>query len=117
MAKQKLSYICSECGHVYPKWVGRCTECGEWNTITEQVELPRAAVKSGRTLKPKTLGEISADDDPRRAAQGVGIARKTMRVVTQNVILAIGLKAVILILCQIAGDVPRVLLYVGFPEY
>ena len=66
MAKQKLSYICSECGHVYPKWVGRCTECGEWNTITEQVELPRAAVKSGRTLKPKTLGEISADDDPRR---------------------------------------------------
>ncbi|MBO6230237.1 MAG: DNA repair protein RadA [Ruminiclostridium sp.] len=65
MAKQKVSYICSECGHIYPKWVGRCTECGEWNTITEQVELPRASVKSGRTLKPKTLGEISADDDPR----------------------------------------------------
>lgn len=66
MAKQKVSYICSECGHVYPKWVGKCTECGAWNSITEQVELPRAAVKSGRTLKPKTLGEISADDDPRR---------------------------------------------------
>ena len=65
MAKQKVSFICSECGHIYPKWVGRCTECGEWNTITEQVELPRATVKSGRTLKPKTLGEISADDDPR----------------------------------------------------
>ena len=65
MAKQKVSYICSECGHVYPKWVGRCTECGEWNTITEQVELPRAAVKSGRTLTPKTLGDISSDDDPR----------------------------------------------------
>ncbi len=66
MAKQKVSYICSECGHVYPKWVGKCTECGAWNSITEQVELSRAAVKSGRTLKPKTLGEISADDDPRR---------------------------------------------------
>lgn len=66
MAKQKVSYICSECGHVYPKWVGRCTECGAWNSITEQEELPRASVKSGRTLKPKTLGEISADDDPRR---------------------------------------------------
>ncbi|MBP3856690.1 MAG: DNA repair protein RadA [Ruminiclostridium sp.] len=65
MAKQKVSYICSECGHVYPKWVGRCTECGEWNTITEQVELPRAAVKSGRTLKPKMLSEIDANDDPR----------------------------------------------------
>ena len=65
MAKQKVSYICNECGHVYPKWVGRCTECGEWNTITDQVELPRAAVKSGRTLKPKTLSEIDANDDPR----------------------------------------------------
>ncbi len=65
MAKQKVSYICSECGHVYPKWVGRCTECGEWNTVTEQEETPRAHVKSGRTLKPKTLGEISVKDDVR----------------------------------------------------
>lgn len=63
MAKTKISYICSECGHVYPKWVGKCTECGEWNTVSEQVELPRAAVKSGRVLKPKTIGEISCDDD------------------------------------------------------
>ena len=44
---------------------------------------------------------VIMDDDPRRAAQGVGIARKTMRVVAQNVILAIGLKAVILILCAV----------------
>ncbi len=65
MAKQRTSYICSECGHVYPKWVGRCTECGEWNTVTEQEETPRARVKSGRTLKPKTLGEISVKDDVR----------------------------------------------------
>ena len=65
MAKQKVSYICSECGHIYPKWVGRCTECGEWNTVSEQVELPRASVKSGRTLKPKGLSDISCDDDVR----------------------------------------------------
>ena len=65
MAKQRVSYICSECGHVYPKWVGRCTECGEWNTVSEQTELPRAAVKSGRTLKPKIISDISCDDDLR----------------------------------------------------
>lgn len=65
MAKRRASYICSECGHVYPKWVGRCTECGEWNTVSEQVELPRAAVKSGRTLKPKTLSEITGQEDIR----------------------------------------------------
>lgn len=65
MAKQKVSYICSECGHTYPKWVGRCTECGEWNTVSEQVELPCASVKSGRTLKPKGLSDINCDDDYR----------------------------------------------------
>lgn len=65
MAKQRASYICNECGHVYPKWVGRCTECGEWNTVSEQVELPRATVKSGRTLKPKTLSEITGQEDIR----------------------------------------------------
>lgn len=65
MAKQRASYICSECGRVYPKWVGRCTECGEWNTVSEQVELPRAVVKSGRTLKPKTLSEITGQEDIR----------------------------------------------------
>lgn len=65
MAKQRASYICNECGHVYPKWVGRCTECGEWNTVSEQVELPRAVVKSGRTLKPKTLSEITGQEDIR----------------------------------------------------
>ena len=65
MPKQKVSFICSECGHIYPTWVGRCTECGEWNTVTEQVELPRASVKSGRTLKPHTLGEISTTEELR----------------------------------------------------
>lgn len=75
MAKQKVSYICSECGHIYPKWVGRCTECGEWNTITEQVELPRASVKSGRTLKPKILTDISVKDDPRCSTGSVELDR------------------------------------------
>lgn len=65
MAKQRVSYICSECGHIYPKWVGRCTECGEWNTVSEQIELPRAAVKSGRMLKPKSLSEITGQEDIR----------------------------------------------------
>jgi len=36
MKKQKsLIYKCSSCGHEEPKWLGRCPECGEWNTLIE----------------------------------------------------------------------------------
>jgi DNA repair protein RadA/Sms len=34
--KQKtFVFRCSSCGHEEPKWLGRCPECGEWNTLTE----------------------------------------------------------------------------------
>jgi DNA repair protein RadA/Sms len=34
--KGKTTYFCTECGNETPKWQGRCTACGSWNTITEQ---------------------------------------------------------------------------------
>ena len=37
MAKQKTQYICQNCGASYPKWVGKCENCGEWNTLVEQI--------------------------------------------------------------------------------
>jgi DNA repair protein RadA/Sms len=34
--KQKsIIFVCSACGHEEPKWLGRCPECGEWNSLTE----------------------------------------------------------------------------------
>jgi DNA repair protein RadA/Sms len=36
MKKQKtVVYQCSSCGHEEPKWLGRCPECQEWNTLIE----------------------------------------------------------------------------------
>jgi DNA repair protein RadA/Sms len=36
MKKQRLTvYRCSSCGHEEPKWLGRCPECGEWNSLVE----------------------------------------------------------------------------------
>ena len=37
MAKLKTVFICSNCGVDSPKWIGKCPECGEWNTYTEEV--------------------------------------------------------------------------------
>ncbi|MQY61284.1 DNA repair protein RadA [bacterium] len=36
--KQKTAFICQNCGFHSPKWLGRCPNCGEWNTLIEEVE-------------------------------------------------------------------------------
>ncbi len=36
MAKSKTIYVCSECGYETPRWLGRCPDCGNWNTLQEQ---------------------------------------------------------------------------------
>ena len=37
MAKIKTRYVCQECGSAQPKWMGRCPDCSEWNTLVETV--------------------------------------------------------------------------------
>jgi DNA repair protein RadA/Sms len=35
MKKEKVEYVCNECGSIYSRWQGQCKECKEWNTIIE----------------------------------------------------------------------------------
>ncbi len=37
--KQKIIYVCQNCGSQFHKWSGRCLNCGEWNTISEEIEI------------------------------------------------------------------------------
>lgn len=41
MAKKKTMYECTACGYETPKWLGRCPNCGGWNTLEEQYESPK----------------------------------------------------------------------------
>ena len=34
--KEKNIFVCSQCGNEFPKWMGKCTACGSWNTIYEE---------------------------------------------------------------------------------
>ena len=40
MARSKTVYACSECGYETPKWLGKCPDCGSWNTLIEQEAVP-----------------------------------------------------------------------------
>ena len=84
MAKDKIAYVCSNCGQESPKWIGKCPACGQWNTFKEIRVAPSSPVKSGGVAAGRgglntgtisqmaasagrvlRLSDISNHDDPR----------------------------------------------------
>ncbi len=70
MAKEKTMWFCSECGGDSPKWVGRCPNCGAWNTMVEErvkaAKSSKSVTLSSRNIsKPQKVSEIQAIDEPR----------------------------------------------------
>lgn len=74
MAKTKTVYICSHCGADSPKWLGKCPNCGEWNTYVEEIvakETPSAKrpapagwAERGQA-RPVLLRDITAEKEDR----------------------------------------------------
>lgn len=76
MAKEKIMFVCSNCGQESPKWIGKCPACGQWNTFKEikvgtdtaRQTATTAAASVGRALRtnrPQRLSEISCRDEVR----------------------------------------------------
>ncbi|WP_455094928.1 DNA repair protein RadA [Prevotella koreensis] len=78
MAKDKIAYVCSNCGQESAKWIGKCPSCGQWNTFKEiriSNDTGQMAARSAASNlikahhneknKPLRLNEISSNDVPR----------------------------------------------------
>lgn len=66
--KQAARYVCQNCGAVYSAWAGRCAQCGEWNTLQEEVAIVTTATGSaavGQILQPESVDTLVAHDHPR----------------------------------------------------
>lgn len=67
--KQAVRFVCSNCGAAYAAWSGRCSECGEWNTLQEEAIIATAGTSSFRTpshtLQVETVDISSVQDQPR----------------------------------------------------
>ena len=70
--KPSVRFVCSNCGAVSSAWAGRCTECGEWNTLEEEVTtvaqpFGKAAggVSLGHALQAETIDTSTANDQHR----------------------------------------------------
>jgi len=70
---QGTIYVCQNCGHQSRKWLGKCPDCGEWNSLVEERARPAAATKGMaarggfrlREVKPVRYGEIESQTEAR----------------------------------------------------
>src|SRR6478672_6314491 len=79
--KAKTVFACQECGAQSAKWLGRCAECGAWNSLVEERVLPEAPIgadKSGEkrySLASSSGAQLYADIDTivaERLSTGIG---------------------------------------------
>lgn len=71
MVKLKTQYVCQNCGANSPKWVGKCSSCGEWNTFSEEVVVPKTgryaqeALIQEKNSKPILISELKQETQNR----------------------------------------------------
>jgi DNA repair protein RadA/Sms len=73
MSNQKTVFRCQQCGHVSPKWLGRCPDCQSWHSLVEEAALKQASREVGSTsrAKPQALAEIPFESED-RLLSGIG---------------------------------------------
>ncbi|NLM35360.1 MAG: DNA repair protein RadA [Clostridiales bacterium] len=93
--KTKTIYICSNCGYESPKWMGKCIDCGAWNTYYEEVvEVKKASggkvTTDRKAVAAKRLTEVTASNSDRiitnisefNRVMGGGIVRDSLTIIT-----------------------------------
>jgi DNA repair protein RadA/Sms len=68
MAKAKTKYVCNSCGESFSAWSGKCTTCGEWNTIQQVLDVRGSknaaqAVHSGTALEAESVASHIGKQD------------------------------------------------------
>lgn len=125
MAKIKTAYFCQNCGAQYPKWVGQCASCKEWNTLVEELlEKPSKAdwkseAAPQRASRPLRVSEISPDQQHRIPSGDPEFDRVLGGGIVPGSLILIGGEPGIgksTLLLQIALNLPLKTLYVSGEE-
>ena len=119
--KQKSVYICSECGNQSPKWMGKCTMCGKWNTMEEEIILPASssAVSFSSPSSPKKIAEIDSSAEVRQSTGmseldrvlGGGLVKGSFVLVGGDP--GIGKSTLLLQICEYLGQTSKILYVSG----
>lgn len=121
-SKAKSVYVCNQCGYEAPKWYGCCPDCGEWNTMEEEIRSAndnKKADVSRKTVLAEKINEISADDEIRfktgmselDRVLGGGIVKGSLVLLSGDP--GIGKSTILLQICEYLGRNLRILYVSG----
>ncbi|MFD1292961.1 DNA repair protein RadA [Lutibacter holmesii] len=125
MAKTKTSFFCQNCGAQYPKWLGQCKSCNEWNTIVEEVIQKEEKREWKQNTSPKKankalkINEITIDKEDRISTLNNELNRVLGGGLVRGSMLLLGGEPGIgksTLLLQIALNIPKKVLYVSGEE-
>lgn len=126
MKSSKIVYVCSECGYQTSKWMGKCPQCGAWNSFEEEEyhEAPKSISAKKKSLlegeeKAEKIGDFSLSDYVRHST-GISEFDRVLGggIVNGSVILlagepGIGKSTLLLQLCGQIGDDCKILYVSG----
>ncbi|MDW7661090.1 MAG: DNA repair protein RadA [Bacillota bacterium] len=72
MSKVKSKYVCQECGSISPKWLGKCSDCGSWNSFVEELDIKpvkAATLDIGNASQPQKIIDVTFDLEERYSTQ------------------------------------------------
>ncbi len=125
MSKTKTSFFCQNCGAQYPKWLGQCTSCNQWNTIVEEVIQKeekrnwKQSTSSKKANKALKINEISLKKEDRIAVNNKELNRVLGGGLVKGSMVLLGGEPGIgksTLLLQIALTIPKNILYVSGEE-
>ncbi|MEQ1746332.1 MAG: DNA repair protein RadA [Saprospiraceae bacterium] len=129
MAKGKTIFFCSSCGASSPKWMGKCSQCGEWNTYQEEVIQKETAAEEkrrfwagtgkGESPKAMPLGSIQTGATSRMVTPDGELNRVLGGGIVPGSLVLIGGQPGIgksTLLLQVAVQLPAKVLYVSGEE-
>ncbi|MCI5662126.1 MAG: DNA repair protein RadA [Clostridia bacterium] len=129
MAKAKTMYVCSQCGYETPRWLGRCPDCGSWNTLEEQQAAPESKLPEKKIRRaPGTDAEalrvdLIPDENSERRSCGIGELDRVLGggLVAGSLVLVggdpgIGKSTLLTQVCANLADAGETVLYVSGEE-
>lgn len=121
MARARLAFVCQSCGAQQPRWLGRCPQCAEWNTLVEEAwePDPRRRERQRVGAQPLRLEEIP-EEGGERVQLGLGELSRVLGggVVPGSLVLLGGDPGIgkSTLLLQLAHAFPGPVLYVSGEE-